>query len=62
MSPDQIVVNVQTQLARDGYYSGPVDGVLGPMTRQAIAAFQADHGLAVTSTVDEPTMATLGLT
>jgi hypothetical protein len=61
LSPDQVVVNVQTQLAREGYYGGPVDGVLGPMTRQAIAAFQADHGLAVTSTVDEPTMATLGL-
>ena len=62
LSPDQVVVNVQSQLAREGYYSGPVDGVLGPMTRQSIAAFQADHGLAVTSTVDEPTMATLGLT
>jgi hypothetical protein len=61
LAPDQVVVNVQTQLARDGYYSGPLDGVLGPITRQAIAAFQADHGLAVTSTVDEPTMATLGL-
>jgi hypothetical protein len=61
LSPDQVVVNVQTQLARNGYYNGPIDGVLGPMTRQAIAAFQADHGLAVTSTVDEPTMATLGL-
>jgi hypothetical protein len=32
------------------------------MTRQAIAAYQADNGLAVTSTVDEPTMASLGLT
>jgi len=62
LTPDQVVVNVQTQLARDGYYSGPIDGVLGPNTRQAIAAFQADNGLAVTSTVDEPTMATLGLT
>jgi Putative peptidoglycan binding domain len=62
LTPDQVVVNVQTQLAREGYYAGPVDGVLGPMTRQAIAAFQADHGLAVTSTVDGPTMATLGLT
>lgn len=62
LTPDQVVVNVQTQLSRDGYYSGPIDGSLGPMTRQAIAAFQADHGLAVTSTVDEPTMATLGLT
>ena len=62
LTPGQVVANVQTQLARDGYYTGPVDGVLGPMTRQAIAAFQADNGLAVTSTVDEPTMATLGLT
>jgi Putative peptidoglycan binding domain len=61
MSPDQVVVNVQQQLQRDGYYAGPIDGVLGPMTRQAIAAFQADHGLAVTSAVDEPTLATLGL-
>jgi len=48
-------------LQRDGYYSGPIDGVLGPMTRQAIAAFQADHGLAITSAVDEPTLASLGL-
>ena len=61
LSPDQVVVNVQSQLARDGYYNGPVDGVLGPMTRQAIAAFQADNGLAITSTVDEPTLDTLGL-
>jgi hypothetical protein len=61
LSPDQIVVNVQQQLQRDGYYDGPVDGVLGPQTRYALAAFQADNGLAVTSAVDEPTLATLGL-
>lgn len=61
LTPDQVVVNVQAQLQRDGYYAGPIDGLLGPMTRRAIAAFQADHGLAVTSAVDEPTLATLGL-
>lgn len=61
LTPDQIVVDVQTQLQRDGYYAGPIDGALGPMTRRAIAAFQADHGLAITSTVDEPTLSTLGL-
>jgi hypothetical protein len=61
LTPDQIVVDVQTQLRRDGYYAGPIDGQLGPMTRRAIAAFQADHGLAITSTVDEPTLSTLGL-
>ena len=61
LSPDQVVVNVQAQLQRDGYYNGPVDGVLGRMTRQAIAQFQADNGLAVTSAVDEPTLSSLGL-
>jgi len=62
LTPDQVIVNVQRQLRNDGYYTGPIDGILGPQTRHAIAAFQADHGLAVTSAVDEPTLATLGLT
>jgi hypothetical protein len=61
LAPDQVIVDVQEQLQRDGYYDGPIDGILGPMTRQAIAYFQADNGLAVTSTVDEPTLATLGI-
>ena len=61
LSPDQVTVNVQEQLAAAGYYDGPIDGLLGPMTREAIAAYQADNGLAVTSAIDEPTLATLGL-
>ena len=61
LSPDQVTVNVQEQLARAGYYDGPIDGLLGPMTREAIAAYQADNGLSVTSAIDEPTLATLGL-
>ena len=61
LAPDRVIVDVQSQLQRDGYYDGPVDGVLGPMTREAIAAFQADHGLAVTSVIDQPTLATLGI-
>ena len=61
LSPDQVTVNVQEQLARAGYYDGPIDGILGPMTREAIAAYQADNGLSVTSAIDEPTLATLGL-
>ena len=60
-TPDQVTVNVQEELARAGYYDGPIDGVLGPMTREAIAAFQADNGFAVTSAIDEPTLATLGI-
>ena len=61
LAPDRVIVDVQSQLQRDGYYDGPVDGVLGPMTREAIAAFQADHGLAVTSVIDQPTLSTLGI-
>jgi Putative peptidoglycan binding domain len=61
LSPDQVTVNVQETLAAAGYYDGPIDGVLGPMTREAIAAYQADNGLAVTSAIDEPTLATMGL-
>ena len=61
LSPDRVTVNVQEQLARAGYYDGPIDGLLGPMTREAIAAYQADNGLAITSAIDEPTLATLGL-
>src|SRR6266581_7248869 len=61
LPPDRVIVDVQSQLQRDGYYDGAVDGVLGPMTREAIAAFQADNGLAVTSVIDEPTLATLGI-
>jgi hypothetical protein len=61
LTPDRVVSEVQAQLQRDGYYGGPIDGELGPMTRQAIADFQADNGLAITSTVDEPTLETLGI-
>jgi len=61
LSPVDVTMNVQAQLQRDGYYDGPIDGQLGPMTRQAIADFQADNGLAITSTIDEPTLETLGV-
>jgi hypothetical protein len=62
LTPDRVVINVQVQLQRDGYYFGSIDGILGPETRGALAAFQADNGLAITSAIDEPTIATLGLT
>jgi hypothetical protein len=61
LPPDQVTVNVQEALAAAGYYDGPIDGILGPMTREAIAAYQADNGLAITSAIDEPTLATMGL-
>lgn len=61
LNPDRVVLNVQVQLQRAGYYSGPIDASLGPITRRAIAYFQADRGLPITAAIDRPTLATLGL-
>jgi hypothetical protein len=43
---------LQAALARQGYYHGSIDGVLGPQTRNAIRSFQANQGLPVTGQVD----------
>src|SRR4029450_13888346 len=61
LSPDQVTVNVQEQLAGGGYYVGPSEGILGPGAGEAIANYQADNGLAITSAIDEPTLVTMGL-
>jgi Putative peptidoglycan binding domain len=61
-SPGDVTAQVQEALAQQGYYYGAIDGVLGPETRDAILRFQADHGLATTAAIDEPTLNTLGLT
>ena len=61
VAPDQVIINVQFALQDLGYYAGATDGILGPQTRGALAAFQADNGLAVTSAVDQPTLQTLGV-
>jgi hypothetical protein len=61
VTPDQVLVNVQVALRDQGYYAGAVDGAMGPQTRAALAAFQSDNGLAVTSAVDQPTLETLGV-
>jgi hypothetical protein len=61
LAPGQVLENVQLALRDQGYYRGAIDGLIGPQTRAALAAFQRDNGLLVTSAVDEPTLATLGL-
>ena len=59
--PDKVIADTQALLQQMGYYTGEVDGLLGPLTRQALAAYQADNGLATTESIDEPTLASLGL-
>jgi hypothetical protein len=59
--PDQVITNVQTQLQQAGYYVGPINGSFDSATRAALANYQRDYGLAVTGTVDQPTVESLGL-
>ena len=59
--PDQVISETQALLQQMGYYRGDVDGLLGPLTREALAAYQADQGLTTTAAIDEPTLETLGL-
>jgi hypothetical protein len=59
--PDQVIADVQAELQEQGYYTGEVDGLLGPLTRQALTAYQADHGLYTTAVIDEPTLDAMGL-
>src|SRR5438876_7811825 len=62
LPPDQVIANVQAALQQQGYYQGEVDGLLGPLTRAAVANFQRDHGLYITSAIDRPTLSSLGMT
>jgi Putative peptidoglycan binding domain len=62
LPPDQVIANVQAALQQQGYYRGEVDGLIGPLTRGAIADYQRDHGLYTTSTIDQPTLQSLGMT
>ncbi len=39
------VAEVQRKLSVLGYYTGAIDGIFGPLTRQAVVAFQRDQGL-----------------
>jgi hypothetical protein len=61
LPPDQVIANVQATLQQQGYYHGDVDGLVGPLTRGAIADYQRDNGLYVTSAIDQPTLQSLGM-
>jgi len=58
---DSTVASAQDQLAKQGYYRGAIDGVLGPETRRAIAQYQSNHGLRVTGALTTDTLQALGL-
>lgn len=53
---DEQVKQAQQQLQYGGFYNGPVDGIMDPDTRAAIARFQQEHGLRRTQSLDRATM------
>lgn len=59
--PDSLIEAVQAELARRGYFTGKVNAVYGPATREALRRFQTDAGLAATGRINEATMHALQL-
>ncbi len=58
---DPTVQAVQTQLMQLGYYTGPLDGVFGPTTRDAVVKYQVAKRLSVTGSLSPDTLQSLGL-
>jgi His-Xaa-Ser repeat protein HxsA len=58
---DVNVSEVQSALARAGYYDGAIDGSLGPATRNALRRYQRDRRLSVTGRIDRSVIDALGL-
>jgi Putative peptidoglycan binding domain len=56
---EQINIAVQQELAKRGFYQGPIDGSVGPETRKAISWFQSVEKLTVTGRIDGPTLEAL---
>lgn len=52
---------VQTVLKKWGYYKGSVDGINGPLTKEAVKRFQRKYGLTADGVVGPLTAAKMGL-
>ncbi len=50
------VKQIQTELAKYGYYSGPIDGDYGPATTDAVERLQTDLGITADGQVGEETI------
>lgn len=59
VAPDERSVYLQRLLARAGYAFGPIDGIIGKRTREALRQYQTWAGLKVTGDFDAATVATL---
>ena len=57
--PNSEVKWAQETLLKQGYNPGPVDGLMGNQTRDALQQFQRDLGLSKTGNIDDATKAAL---
>ncbi|CAB1085522.1 hypothetical protein JY97_04115 [Alkalispirochaeta odontotermitis] len=57
----QIVHQIQRSLKDLGYNPGPLDGIWGQKTEQALKAFQRENGLPATGKIDHATNTKLGV-
>ncbi|WP_237660873.1 peptidoglycan-binding protein [Tepidanaerobacter sp. GT38] len=53
------VKELQSKLESLGYDVGPIDGIFGPLTENAVKAFQKDNGLVVDGIVGQETFSAL---
>lgn len=60
-STGSVVVQIQTKLRDQGFYSGPVDGIFGSATEKAVKSYQARYGLSVDGKAGAQTLAALGI-
>lgn len=58
---DPLTVQVQTALHAHGYYAGPIDGIIGSRSRDALARFQHDHRLPITGTITPEVLDAVGI-
>lgn len=54
-------ISLQRALAELGLYRGPIDGIYGPLTREAVAQYQRTNHLTVTGRVNAEVVRGLGL-
>ena len=57
----ELVKEAQTELQREGFYNGPIDGIVGPETKQALGAYQQREGLQQTASLDQQTLRHMNL-
>lgn len=55
------IKSAQSQLQKQGFYSGAINGTIGPLTQQAIRNFQQANNLTVNGQLDQATLSALGV-